>query len=48
MEFRQDLWLQKTGFPAWAIVLLCLSGYIFSRFDRTPKRVTDRRTDTDP
>ena len=35
VEFRGDLWLQKTMSP-WAIVRCCLCDPTFSRFSRTP------------
>jgi len=47
VEFRGDLWRQKTRLPVWAIVWCCLCDPTFSRFNRTPTcdGQTDGRTD---
>jgi len=46
LEFRRDLWRQKTS--PWAIVWSCLRDSMFSRFGTMPAydRLTDRRTAT--
>ena len=43
VEFRGDLWRQKTRLPVWAIVRCCLCDATFICFCRTP--TCDGRTD---